>query len=57
MDEGKLSGDNNVTVDAYKHTSNTQRDNTNAIFTDEKIDKSYVLEDMLNDLKINNSKY
>ena len=29
----------NVTADTFSHTSNIQRDNTNAIFTSEKLDK------------------
>ena len=36
--EGK-SYANNITSDTYSHTSNTQIENTNAIFTSEKLDK------------------
>ena len=54
--EGK-SYANNITSDTYSHTSNTQIENTNAIFTSEKLDKLDELEDMLKDLKINDTAY
>ena len=44
-------------MDTFSHTSNTQRENTNAIFTSEKLDKSDKLADALNDLTINDTKY
>ena len=47
----------NVTADNFSHKSNTQRENLNAIFTIEKLDKLDKLEDMLKDLTINNAKY
>ena len=47
----------NVTVYAFSHTSNTQRDNTNAILTSEKLDKSDDLAETLNYLTINDSEY
>ena len=46
---------NNVTVDTFSHTSNTQRENTNTIFTSEKLDKLDKLSEMLNDLTINDA--
>ena len=48
---------NNITADTFNRTSNTQRENTNAIFTSEKLDKSDELADMLKDLTINETKY
>ena len=48
---------NNVTADTFSHTSNSQKDNANAIFTSEKLDKSDELEDALKDLTINNAEY
>ena len=48
---------NNVTMDNFSHTSNTQRDNANAIFTSENLDKSDDLADTLNYLTINNTEY
>ena len=44
-------------MDTFSHTSNTQRENTNAMFTSEKLDKSDELEDALNYMAINNAKY
>ena len=46
----------NVTTDTISHTSNTQSENTNAIFTSEKLDKLDNLEDSVKDLTINNAK-
>ena len=40
MEEESISDANNVTTDTFSHTSNTQRENENAIFASEKIDKS-----------------
>ena len=57
MDEELISDDNNITAYAFGHTSNTQRENTNAIFTSEKQDKSDILEDRLKYLTINNNKF
>ena len=48
---------NNVTADTFSHTSNTQRQNSNTIFTSEKLDKSDDLEDALQYLTINDAKY
>ena len=46
-----------MTANNFSRTSNTQRENTNAIFTSEKLDKLDELSDMLKDLKINNTEY
>ena len=47
----------NVTVDTLLNTSNTQRENTNAIFTGEKLDKSDNLLEAVNNLTINDAEY
>ena len=57
MEEESISDANNVTVDTFMHTSNTHRENSNAIFTTENIDKLDKLEDSLEDLTINDAKY
>ena len=49
--------DNSVTAETFSHTSNTQRDNANTIFINEKLDKLDELADILKDLIINNAKY
>ena len=46
-----------VTGDKSRHISNTQRENVNAIFTSEKLDKSDELSDALKDLTISGAKY
>ena len=56
MEEESISDSNNVTEDTFSHTSNTQRENLNAIFTSEKLDKLDNLTDMLKDLAINDGK-
>ena len=50
-------GVNNITVDTFSHTYNTKRENANAIFTIEKVDKSNDLVDTSNHLKINDAEY
>ena len=57
IEEESIADDNNVTVDTFVHTSNTQRYNANAIFTSEKLDKSDNLLDAVNDFTINDAKY
>ena len=57
MDGESISDANNVTADTLRHASNTKRENENAIFTSEKLDKSENLEDTLNYLTINDAKY
>ena len=57
MEEESISDVNNVTMDTFSHTPNTQRENANVIFTSEKLDKSDDLADTLKDLTINDSKY
>ena len=47
----------NVTADTFSHTSNIQRDNTNAIFTSEKLDKSDEVAETLKDFTINDVEY
>ena len=48
---------NNVTADTFSNTSNTQREDANAIFTSVKLDKSDELVDTLKDLTINDAEY
>ena len=48
---------NNVIVDTFSHASNTQRENTNMIFTSEKIYKSDKLVDAVKNLTTNDAKY
>ena len=48
MEEESISDANNVTADTFSHTPNTKRDNANAIFTSDKLDK---LDNMANTLK------
>ena len=57
MEEESISDANNVTADTFSHTPNTQKQNTNAIFISEKLDKSDELVDEVNNLKINDAKY
>ena len=47
---------NIVTVDTFSHTPNTQRKNTNTIFTSKKLDKMEDLVDAVKNLTINNAK-
>ena len=49
IEEESISDSNNLTVDTFSHTSNTQIENANEIFTSEKLDKLYKLEDTLKD--------
>ena len=57
IEEESISDANNVNADTFSHASNTQRENVNAIFTSEKLDKSDDLIEAVNILTINNSKY
>ena len=57
MEQKSIADANNVTADTFIHTSNTQRDNANTIFTNEKLDKSDELVDAVKKFTINDSKY
>ena len=48
---------NNVTVDNFSHTANTQRGNANAIFTSENLEKSDKMADKIKDLTINDAEH
>ena len=48
---------NNVTAETFSHASNTQRENVNAIFTSENLDKLDELVDTVNNSTINDAKY
>ena len=57
MEEESIADDNNVTADTFSHASNTQRENTNAVITIEKLNKLDKLVDAVKKLTINNAKY
>ena len=57
IEEESTVDSNNVTADTFIHATNTQRDNTNAIFTSDKLDKLDKLVDALNNLAINDAEY
>ena len=50
-------GANNVTTDILSYTFNAQKENLNAIFTSEKLDKLDELIDAVNYLTINDARY
>ena len=47
----------NITTDTFSQTSNTQIENSNAILTSGKLDKSYDLAEIFKDLTINDAGY
>ena len=55
MEEESIADSNNFTAYTFSHTSSTQRDNANTIFTSEKLDKSDDLVEAVKKLKINDS--
>ena len=55
--ESSIADANNVTAYTFSHTSNTQRDNANAIFASKKLDKLENLADAVNYLTINGAIY
>ena len=57
MGEEAISGANIITADTFSHKSNTQKENTNSIFTSEKLDKLKELADAVKYLTTNESKY
>ena len=57
MGEESISDANIITADTFSHKSNTQRENTNSIFTIEKLDKPKELADAVKYLTTNESKY
>ena len=56
-EEESITNAKNVTADTFSHASNARRENENAIFTSEKLDKSDDLTDAVNNLTVNNAKY
>ena len=48
---------NNVTTNTFRHASNTQRENENAILTSEKLDKSDALAEAIKYLTMNDAEY
>ena len=57
MEEESIMDANNVTTNTFSHASNAQRENANAIFKSEKLDKSDDLVYALNNLTIDDAKY
>ena len=55
IEEESIADDNNLSVDTFIHTSNTKRENVNAIFTSEKLDKLDKLANALKDFTMNNA--
>ena len=53
IEEEPIAEANNFTVDTFSHASNTKRNNTNTIFTSEKLDKPGELVDSVKNLIIN----
>ena len=56
-EEESITDTNNVTADAFSLASNSQRENADATFTSDKLDKSDKLVNMINNLTINASRY
>ena len=57
MEEESISDSTNITTGRFIHTSNEQRENANAVFTSENLDKSDELVATLKDLTIKDAKY
>ena len=57
MEEKSIIYANTITMDISSHASNAQRENSNAIFTSEKLDKSDELVDAVKILTINDTRY
>ena len=57
MEEESITDANSISVDTFSHAYSAQRENANAIFTSEKLDKSDELVDAVNNLTINDAKY
>ena len=56
-EEESITDVNNVTADAFSQASSSQRENADAIFKSDKIDKSYELVNAINNLTINDNVY
>ena len=57
MEEGSLTDAKTVTADTFSHASSAQRENVNAIFTSEKLEKLDELVESVKNLTINDTKY
>ena len=57
MEEESIADANNITADTFRHASNTHRDNSNTVFTSEKLDKPDEPVDAVKQLTINAAKY
>ena len=56
-EEESITDANNVTADAFSHSSSSQRENLNAIFTSEKLEKLDKLVNAINNLITNYDGY
>ena len=56
MEEESITGSNNTTADTFDYASSAQKDNANAIFTSENLDKLDELVDAFKNLTINDAK-
>ena len=57
VEQESIAVSNSVTADTFSHASNTQRENTNAVFTSEKLDKQDELVDAVKNLTIKYAQY
>ena len=57
MEEVSITDANDVTADTFSHASSAQRENSNAIFTSENLEKLDELVDSVKNLTINNAEY
>ena len=57
MQQKSITDSNNVTQDAFSHASDAQRENTNSIYTGDKLYKSDKQVDSVKNSKINDAKY
>ena len=57
IEEKSIADPNNVTAATFSHTSNEKRENSNATFTGEKLDKFHELVEAVKNLTINDAKY
>ena len=57
MEEESIIDANNITKDTFSHASSAQRENENAVFTSEKLNKSDEIVDAFNNLTIKDAEY
>ena len=56
-EEESITNSENVTADEFSHASSSQRENSNAIFTSEKLEKSDELVNAINKSTVNDAVY